>query len=78
MRAFRVGVAMSKKTVGQTKADNGRRQMLKMMTIRLDNGLYEKITKASKRLGITRSAFVKSVVSTALINGFSLKEKNLK
>lgn len=70
------------KFIAQRNKDNAAaaattRRNLIPICVKLDEDIYNKVVAASNKLGVTRSAFIKSAIASALYNGISLSNDTL-
>jgi len=72
-RAVEKLIAQRRKTNGSSST----RRKLIPICVKIDEDIYDKVVVASNKLGVTRSAFIKSAIASALYNGISLSDKNL-
>ncbi len=53
--------------------DSAEREKMVQISLKLSAGLLQDVDAAAKRLGISRAAYFKAAVSTAVSNGITLK-----
>ena len=58
---------------GKIKENSTANSDIRTITFKVDPLFLERIDKAASRLGIPRSSFIKSAISSVLENGFTVK-----
>lgn len=59
-----------RKTSTTTRVSTG---TMRTITFKVDAELLEKVDRAAKKMGVSRSAFIKSAISSVLENGLTVK-----